>query len=647
MLLLTLLAALHASQRLQLAWRVERMAATFLLAQTVLSLTVCFAGATGTFTMLGTSVWWALFLVMAFVVGGITRTNVNETLDFLTSSIAVGLERALELARRNPLTFVTLLMTATTMIYVSVQVVLAPIVPYWDPLWYHEPQVGITLQNRGFAAIELPPEPGAQKANGYPRLVEAQAALFVLHGGRALEDLPNVLALPLLGLATYVLARRWAKERTVPYALVATVLCMPTTLQHIPSLCNDVPAAAFLVILFSQALRPRITTSSLALSSLAAALALFTKWTVYFVAPFAVMIVCARVLASARRQSKLRTVAWLTLGGVLPGLLALLWPLRNLLAFNNPLWPDLNLALPSLGIHWKGNAQFGALLAAAAQEARQDQLQMNVPWKVLIDDAMRMPWTWTRWHYHEISDYGVAALFVIATLVPCAALLLIARAARRPRSLSAIERSALWALMLALIWTLLTPARWASRYHIALVVLCGALVGHALSLWSRRRAGELAGALLLGTWLSLLWSHRTLVWPRELIALAKLDPAARQRVGPDFFDASATFGSTPMTFGSVTVAALAKRRDHEHPTIATNGDSGVYLGTFWDDRYANRVVYVPVSERYAERLDEAGATWAFCRNGTPCAKFFASNPEWTALGQWYLHDPNGIMYARR
>src|SRR5437773_419477 len=50
----------------------------------------------------------------------------------------------------------------------------------WDGFFYHEPIIGLALQNHGFRMVTLPPSMVVQPINGYPRLCEAFALWFVV-----------------------------------------------------------------------------------------------------------------------------------------------------------------------------------------------------------------------------------------------------------------------------------------------------------------------------------------------------------------------------------------------------------------------------------------------------------------------------------
>ena len=84
-----------------------------------------------------------------------------------------------EALRARSFVLLGLLMSAALILWTAISSYYAPSWRQWDALWYHEPIVAFTIQNHGFAMVDLPRD-GLQKINGYPRLCEMTQLWFVI-----------------------------------------------------------------------------------------------------------------------------------------------------------------------------------------------------------------------------------------------------------------------------------------------------------------------------------------------------------------------------------------------------------------------------------------------------------------------------------
>ena len=135
---------------------------------------------------------------------------------------------------------------ATAMLpYMLIVSYLAPSWRDWDGLWYHEPLIGLTIQNHGFAAEPLPG--GLQVINGVHRLCEMTQLWFGIYGGRRVIEMANVFFMPLYAACVFVLVRRYTKEVTSGVAWASAFVLLPGYLRLVQSTLVDPQACALLL----------------------------------------------------------------------------------------------------------------------------------------------------------------------------------------------------------------------------------------------------------------------------------------------------------------------------------------------------------------------------------------------------------------
>jgi len=283
--------------------------------------------------------------------------------------------------------------------------------------------------------------------------------------------------------------------------------------------------------------------------------------------------------------------------------------LRNYLNFGNPLWPELKLDVPALGIHWPGRVPYRLPSPPPHPEA---QIDVNIPMSTLIEYLYALPASVHDFQYGYAQGYGMGVIWFLAPALVISLVVLIASlAAGTPWA--GLERGKFLhvlrvALLAAALFTF-TPARWAPRYHLPTVSLAAALVA---SLWLRPRWGRfvetIGAAALVGAMMDFHWAKPpyTCTWA-ELVELAKLGHGERE------FASNRTPWTTP-EFGRL------RERLHEGDLLVTRHYG--LPGLMWNNAYSNRVEFLldgPDLHAYAA---ERGARCAVVQNVDPSLPAF-------------------------
>jgi len=506
----------------------------------------------------------------------------------------------------------------------------------WDALWYHEPIVGFTIQNHGFAVVDLPLQGGAQKINGYPRLAEMTQLWFVIFTDRRVIDMVNHLMTPALMGGVYLLARRSA-SRAISLGLGASVLCMPACAMLLGSDYVDVHNAAFVVAGAYFATKPAMRLRDGWVTAVCLGLAVASKHMAIMPALVFGVIAAVRVVANARgrRLAGLASV----LGGtiVIVGSAApTYW--RNLKNFKNPFWPDFQFESETLGIHWMGGMEWGGGLHEEPGEGRID---MNGTLMSLLDDLYRIPYSTNRGHMTQAYEYGLAITSVVIPVTVIAIGLLamtpfrdlLSRIFRRPawRASDAARSAALLAVgLIPMLY--FSPALWSARYQIGAVAIALGIVG-----WAAGRGGEALGHGIVGaigvlSIVSFFWTEpRFWLWwgeasaysaipfpEREVTPAAAINPLLDQRVGSAI---------------TKEVGLLREKQVGPGAVVAFDSNYGTYMGLLWNNEFSNRIVWVKEGPGYLDRVAATGATWVYCSYADPSYKTLKEKDSgWLELG---------------
>ena len=514
------------------------------------------------------------------------------------------------LARERSPHLLAVLLCLGLFLWSGISAYLAPSWRGWDAIWYHETMIGFTLQNGGFAVVDMPMS-GLQKVNGYPRLCEMTQAWFALFAGRRIIDLPNTLFLPALFAGSFLLVGRATANLSARLAWAAAVVLTPACVNLLQSVYVDPQTAAYTVAAAHFSTRPLFRLRHAALAATAVACIVGAK--ILGLVPAAVLsvFICVRLVALARRERRWRQ-AGLTfvLGGTLVVAIACTTYLRNLKNFHNPFWPDLNVKVPALGIDWPGRMPWGSDL----KEQDGNRVEMNETFGRLLTHLYSLPYSIHRAHYGEVVDYGLGWIWVGLPLgllgwAWSSLELLIAWLVARARGASAPDGDrpafqgrgrtiGLLNLLLAIVlWT--SPALWAARYQLTAVALLGvAAAWLAERLQSNQLAHAAPFAVAVGSIMLMWWATpRWWLTPQQLIRLARTPFPLRE------LDADQ---GAPVA----TRAGMARERYLTSGTTLVLHDFQ-YPALLWNNDYSNRVVFVE-NEPLASAAARLHATGVLC-----------------------------------
>ncbi len=535
--------------------------------------------------------------------------------------------------RARSLIFVGVLFAAVLLPYMALSAYLAQPLPHWDPLWYHDTMVGFTIQNHGFAMVPLPDT--LQKVNGYVRLGEMTQLWMVIFADRRLADITNILFAPAIATATYALARRYA-DPLIAIGWGVAVVISPTCAGLLHSTYVDPQYGALMLgaILFATQDQPRCADGLLA--GLALALTIGSKGLALIPVPV-IGAVGAWALLRAhwhdRRGAAIATVA----GGAIAVLIvAATTYLRNYWAFHNPLWPDMRLDIPSLGIHWPG---MGPWSGESPQQGGM-KVNLNEPLPSLIEHLYALPWSIKGMFFDQAIEYGIGFIWIViplgvAAFVACWVQVVRSRRAG-PGGAATVQPPALLALIMAGI-VAGSPALWAPRYHIAGMGVLMALAAWLTGRPPRARLGESAVAVVLVTSLMMFWWTPAPRWwftPEQLLKLAEASPVDRE---------------VDRDLGAPTVRSvgLARERELGPGTLLVFSDrySG-YPSIFWNRSYSNRILYLRMGPDFLARAARAGATWIFVLEPWIMAQARVPGAGWQEVGPLNGINGGGTVFRR-
>jgi len=618
-------AALSVAVRARLDGRAETLAATLVLASAFVIGPIYLLGVPGVLTRGTMSVLvlvvsasaWALSTVRVGIAEQ-ARATARAALDVLR----LPREALAECWRARSVVFVCLAACLFFFVWNLLAAWLATSWREWDALWYHESIVGFTIQNHGFAPVDLP-WGGMQKINGYPRAAEMLSLWFAMYAGRPLVDLPNVLLMPALFASVYAMARRLTGDRIASCGWAAVATTIPAYLELLQSTYVDPALATFVAAGAMFMLRSPPRAREALIGAAALAIAANVKVSGVFPVVALALVGAGRLLMQpGRRRPVLLAIA--AGAAMIVGLSAATY-LRNLRLYHNPVWPDLKVHVPPLGIDWPGNAPIG--------DVRSDShsapgVTKNAPLLELIADLYLPPGRLTDDERKYTHLYGLGVPWV---LFPAAALVFARLLIETFRGLPApetTERRRLVEVVLLLVTagvTLVTSTnRSTPRYHLATIALWVPAVAWSVG---RRRALQEAlafaatiGSLAITGYELPAWRGFPSSVPR-LVALWRLDPTERQLAadlgGPVFHDTGRA-RETELVAGATVVSD-----DFAFPSI------------LWNDDYSNRVVYVRPGTDLVAAADRLGARWIYAHEEKGIRQLRASS-GWRELGPLYI-----------
>ena len=500
------------------------------------------------------------------------------------------------------------------LIWSAFSVYIAPSYRHWDALWYHEPMIGLAIQNGSFApALDYGLIP---KINSYPRMGEMTQLWFGLLGDRRVIELPNVLLGPALICSTYKLSRRFSGEKLLAAGWGAALFAMPGNADLMQTTLIDPHAAALVLASAHFTLRRPIATPHAALAGLALGLALGAKYLTLVPVGLLFPIFCVRVL----RSPAIGRRALVALACALPVFaMGAATYVRNWINFDNPFWPDLRVEVPALGIDWPGWIDW----ERSNPNNYHTGINMNLPLGRTLEYLLARPFSIKHWHFDRIGDYGTGVAWAFLPLGFVALLLAVPfRIADRLRAASARAASTDASLIAGIVAVILitTPALWAPRYHIVTIGLMSALVS-----WfcARVRAQQLELAVLFTVQITAIMH---LYWesPREWVDLK----TARALIGIPYPEREVH----PELGAPVTRAFGLARIQHIGPgDVVVCAEPFEFPALFWNDAYSNQVRFQHNGAKFLARAEALGATWVVCTAGSCLAEVMAAPESWVMV----------------
>ncbi|HVZ75134.1 MAG TPA: hypothetical protein VHJ20_22280 [Polyangia bacterium] len=631
---LTATASLAVVARLGVAGRAERLVAATLVWNGLVALPIYVLGFAGALTAAPLGVAALVASIAAIALAG--RGRLADTRVLAREIIRAPLDAVRLLTREKSPAFPGVVFACGLVVYLVVAAFLLPAYVSWDVLWYHEPIVGFTIQNHGFAIVDLPPT--LQKIVAYPRLAEMTQLWFVIFGGRRLLDVTNLVFAPALAAAVFALCRRVGAQRATALAWGAAIVVMPACANLLQSNFVDPQAAALLVAAFLFATRAPLTTPDATLAALGLALAVGAK--PQSLAPVALLGVVTAVRV-ARAPGVAKRAVVVGAGGALILLVAGSTYVRNWIAFHNPFWPDLKVDVPALGIHWPGLVSW----FPQAGNANGWSLNLNEPPWELFGDMLSLPWTIKKRYIGESTDYGIGVAWIVVPLGvvawACGALRLaratLARVRRQPLELSPADVTVFSAVAVVALVLAVSPAWWAARYHISTIALVVVLVARLLARPGWERVAEASPAAVLIMAVMMFWWTPEPHWwptPARLAAAAATPFPAREH--------ARTLGAAV----DPTVAAAREQELTSGKLLVFDESYAGFPAVFWNDDYSNRVAYLPSGPDLLARAAGANATWIFLTDtDASLAKARAPGSGWREVG--VLNAVNGGHAFRR
>ncbi len=467
---------------LPLKGAIERLVATLLGVQAVITLTLLGAGV----LVRRLDVAWILFTLAVVSAAGVAMSWRLARRDGFGVRLAAwrsDLVSAWRAASASRLVIGLGILTALALAWRFALAVRLPILDY-DGLSYHVVTVDVWLQTNAIGRI-----PQRIWSDGYPANSEL-LTLWLMAFSRSddLAPLTGLLPLPLAGLAVAGLARRlgaariWAAAVGMLFVLLPAVIILADTTYVDNLAAADLAAAWFLGLSALRAPAGRRRTALLVATGLAIGFSAGTKASTLFpLGVFGAALVLAELTRHRRLAEAFRSsLATALLVGV-PTLLGGYWYLKNLVVFGNPLWPF------TFG-PWQGVGTVQALIRQQPPQLAGMSPARQVLFSWLYDFHL------TSYVYDSrLGGFGVAWLAVVAAAIVGVAFLARSRA-WFPIMAMVVPTAANLAVM---------PFQWWPRYTLFVPIIALALTALTLTRVPRRAAIPIAAVIVAGSLLSL------------------------------------------------------------------------------------------------------------------------------------------------
>jgi hypothetical protein len=630
--LLAWIAAVAVAGRARMAGRIELLLTSCLIWVALIDLP---AYGLGWANLLYPRVLAAVSLVVSTValclcgLGRGSRAHFRKVLGDVRSLAKLPFEALVELTRLRGFALIGIILSTAAVLWTARLSYLGP-PGGWDDLWYQNTAVGFVIQNHGFQLAHVPQS--LADVNVCPRICETLNLWFAMFGGRRFLALPNgVMAIPLMS-AVYLLIRRYTADREYGAACASAILLMPGVMLQLRSTNLDLSIMALTATALHFSTRPHLRLRDAWLAAGALGLLLGATFAAVAMVPVMALVLGIRLLARHGR-SRPGATALTALGGAAV-LLAIGAPdyLRN--------W------------HYY-HSVFGPHQPEAAQRLASAIEVVKGPHRVLLrllDEMLSPPVPGKEWPDIQQHGYGlglpalVLPLGLLATVaVMFAAIASLARPPWRDRTLNVVYTAIpmlatapfLPTLATAPSSPILTYTRYSAHLVIAFLLLTTWVVGGPS--WERLRQG--IGATLITTAVVLLW------WasPRWCMPLER---------------AIDLFGTAVLERGGVRLAEMLPepKAVQARETELLPGDIVVFTDSYatpaldWNERYTNRIVWVPSAlgpEGVLARAAELGAKWITVTTGSPEYHLLRNRTDaWQEVGHLSTASPAHLAFRR-
>lgn len=633
---LAAMAALAVASRARLPGRAQVTVAATLLWNALVVLPIYVLGLLNVLTAARLAIASALLslAIAAAACHGIgVRAMLSDVARLARGQLRLPMDALVMSWRARSLIFVGVLFAAILLPYLALTAYLAQPLPHWDPLWYHDTMVGFTIQNHGFAMLNLPET--LQKVNGYVRLGEMTQLWMVIFADRRLADMTNLLFAPAIATATYALARRYA-EPLIAIGWGVAVVISPTCAGLLHSTYVDPQYGALLLgaILFATVDRPRISDGLL--GGVALALTIGSKGLALIPVPV-IGVIGAWALLRDHWYDRRRAAIAVVAGSVVAVLaVAATTYLRNYWTFHNPIWPDMRVEIDALGIHWPGLGPW----SGASPVQGGIRVNVNEPLPNLLEHLFALPWSIKGMYFDQTIEYGIGFIWIViplgvAAFFACWVQAIRSRMAGAPTPPPVQPPLRLAVIMAAIVAG--SPALWGPRYHIGGMGVLMALAAWLTGRPPRDRLGEAAAAVVLVTSLMMFWWTPPPRWwytPAQLATLAQASEVERE-VASDL--------------GAPTLRAVGLARERElgpGTVLVFNDRYGAFPSIFWNRSFTNRVEYLRSGPDFLARAARAGATWVYVGEPGVAAQARVPGSGWQEVGPLNAINGGGTVFRR-
>jgi hypothetical protein len=541
------------------------------------------------------------------------------------------------------------IVAASMLPYMFLVSYLAPAWRDWDGLWYHEPLIGLTIQNHGFAPEPLPG--GLQVINGVHRLCEMTQLWFGIYGGRRVIEMANVFFMPLYAACGFALVRRYTKEVTSGIGWAAALVLLPGYLRLVQSTLVDPQACALLLAAAYYVTHPKLDRQNAFFAILATTLAAGAKiWSVVPVGLLSVFLL-VRLLRRTKQNGGLATLGLVSFGSLaVLGMQAITY-VRNLILFKNPVWPMISYDNPKLGIHWAG----GLPIDFGKERAGVD---FNEPFAIFYKKMLAAPYAvMGPGHYWQVNDYGFAwawlvlpvfALVVAVVVVRWVSAFLAIRVLRM-RTAGPADEALSSAMMLAVVASTslyLSPAIFIARYHVASLGMLVGCLAWLVSVWKKPRFSDdtalfaAIGSIIFMYWAPTKHEFVYLYSPAQIASWLKVPYPQRELT-----DITTPEGQKLLAAPVNTAVGGAREKELLAGDVIAF-DYIDYFALLWNNSYSNKILWVDSTTDPLGQAERGNAKWVYTRGGTALFTQIHASPRWELIGP-LESESQGSVYRKK